>query len=170
MENKNLTAIQKALQQFSLPSYQEIPDVGFYLDQSVKYINQIFSAIPNMEITSSMISNYVKKGIIERPIKKCYSRNQICYLIFIVIGKNVLSMENIQILFAQQKKTYSEEIAYEYFREELKNALYYVCGLKEQLDPIGVTDSETKSLLRNTIMSVSYKIYLELNLEAIKNK
>ena len=170
MKKEYRQSILDAIQEFNLPSYSEIPDVGFYLEQTVKYINQIFSSVPNMEITSSMVSNYVKKGIIDRPIKKCYSRNQICYLIFIVIGKNVLSMDNIQILFKQQKKTYPEEVAYEYFREELRNVLYYVCGLKETLDPVGVTHTETKTLLRNTIMSVCYKIYLELTIEAIKKE
>ena len=170
MKQEYKELINQAIKEFNLPSYKEIPDVGFYLDQTVKYINNVFSVVPNMEITSSMVSNYVKKGIIDRPIKKCYSRDQICYLIFIVIGKNVLSMENIQILFEEQKKTYSAETAYEYLRAELRNVLWYVSELKENLDPIGVTNTDTKSLLRNTIMSVCYKIYLELSILAIKQE
>ena len=170
MKKEYKELINETIKNFDLPSYYEIPDVGLYLDQTVKYINNVYQVVPNMEITSSMVSNYVKKGIIDRPTKKCYSRDQICYLLFIVIGKNVLSMENIQVLFEEQKKTYTAEVAYEYLREELRNALFYVSGLKENLDPIGVTNTETKTLLRNTIMSVCYKIYLELNIEAIKQE
>ena len=77
--------VLEIIKKFELPAYHEIPDVGLYLDQTVKYINSVYSMIPNMEITSSMISNYVKKGIIDRPIKKSYSRDHICYLIFIVM-------------------------------------------------------------------------------------
>lgn len=170
MKQEYKELINQTIKEFDLPRYKEVPDVGFYLDQTVKYINNVFAVVPDMEITSSMISNYVKKGIIDRPTKKCYSRDQICYLIFIVIGKNVLSMENIQILFEEQKKTYSAEIAYEYLRAELKNVLCYIGELKESLDPIGVTNTDTKALLRNTIMSVCYKIYLELSIQAIKQE
>ena len=170
MKQEYKDLINEAIKKFDLPAYEDIPDVGFYLDQTVKYINNVFDVVPNMEITSSMVSNYVKKGIIDRPIKKCYSRDQIAYLMFIVIGKNVLTMENIQILFEEQKKTYPAQVAYEYLRAELKNALFYVSGLKENLDPIGVTNTDTKTLLRNTIMSVCYKIYLELSIQAIKKE
>lgn len=170
MKQEYKETINQAIKDFDLPRYKEVPDVGFYLDQTVKYINNVFAVVPNMEITSSMISNYVKKGIIDRPNKKCYSRDQICYLMFILIGKNVLSMENIQILFEEQRKTYTAETAYEYLRAELRNTLFYVSGLKDELQPIGVTNTDTKTLLRNTIMSVCYKIYLELSIQAIKQE
>ena len=168
MKQETKEKVLEIIKKFELPAYHEIPDVGLYLDQTVKYINSVYSMIPNIEITSSMVSNYVKKGIIDRPIKKCYSRDQICYLIFIVMGKSVLSMENIQFLFQEQKMTYTEMVAYEYLRAELRNALYFVSGINDKLEPIGITNTDTKALLRNTIMSVAYKSYLEITLEATK--
>jgi len=50
---------------FRMPRYAEIPDVGLYLEQVVKYVNDKLE-IFNLPITTSMISNYVKKGYIER--------------------------------------------------------------------------------------------------------
>ena len=56
-----------------------------------------------------MLSNYVKKGYIDRPIKKQYYADQIAYAIYIVIIKQVLSMDNIASLFVLQKATYTNE-------------------------------------------------------------
>lgn len=48
---------------FRLPRYKEIPDIGLYLEQTVSYINNVLSII-DISITSSMLSNYVKKGML----------------------------------------------------------------------------------------------------------
>lgn len=48
---------------FRLPRYKEIPDIGLYLEQTVSYINNMLSII-DISITSSMLSNYVKKGML----------------------------------------------------------------------------------------------------------
>ena len=54
---------------FHLPRYQEIPDVGLYLVQAAKYINSCMAPLGETALTSSMISNYVKKGLIGNPVK-----------------------------------------------------------------------------------------------------
>lgn len=169
MEQQSKEKVLQIIKNFQLPAYRDIPELGLYLDQTVKYINTIYESLPNLEITSSMVSNYVKQGIIERPIKKCYSRDQICYLIFIVIAKTVCSMDDIKLLFNEQNKAYPAEIAYEYLRLELDNVLSYVFGLKDTIDHVGTTNTLTKTLLRNTIMSVSYKVFLDLMIQEIKN-
>ena len=81
----------QAMQDFHLPAYTEIPDVGLYLEQVVKYINSFFNDFEEMKITNSMVSNYVKSKLISSPHKKMYSRDQIAVLFFIAIAKNVLS-------------------------------------------------------------------------------
>ena len=82
---------------YRMPRYKEIPNVGLYLEQTVKYINECLAPI-EISITPSMLSNYVKKGYIDRPIKKQYYADQIAYAIYIVIIKQVLSMDNIASL------------------------------------------------------------------------
>ena len=51
---------------FSLPRYRELPSVGLYLDQTVQLVNSCFRGFPGVELTPSMVSNYVKKGVISR--------------------------------------------------------------------------------------------------------
>lgn len=158
------------IEQFRLPRYREIPDVGLYLDQTVKYVNRYLAPLGCMEITSSMVSNYVKKSYISNPVKKQYDADQIAYLFFISVAKSVLSMDNIARLFDMQKKMYTSEIAYDFFCEELENMLQYIFGLKDHVDEVGTPEdkSETKTMLRSTIIAVTHIIYLSNRFETMK--
>ena len=158
------------IEQFRMPRYREIPDVGLYLDQTVKYINRFLTPLGCMEITSSMVSNYVKKGYISNPVKKQYDAEQIAYLFFISVAKSVLSMDNIARLFAMQKRMYDAETAYDFFCDELENMLQFTFGLKEKIDEVGTPEdrSESKTMLRSTIIAVTHIIYLSSRFDTMK--
>lgn len=143
-----------------LPRYHEIPNVGFYLEQTVKYINECLSPLLDEAITSSMVSNYVKRNLVANPRKKQYDRDQVAYLIYIAVVKTVLSMDEIRLLINIQKRTYSVERAYNYFCSELENVLDYTMGCKEKLENIGTENSDEKVMLRNVIITAALKIYL----------
>lgn len=153
--------IVASIQDFRLPRYQEIPDVGLYLEQVAIYISERLAPLENITLTGSMISNYVKKGLLKSPVKKQYDRDQVAYLFFIAIAKSVISMEDIRLLFELQKKAYEPQRAYDYFCMEFENILQHVFGIKEQLDVIGVDDTDEKEMLRNTIITVAHKVYLD---------
>ncbi len=161
MEQKMKDIMTESIKGFKLPSFSEIPDVGLYLEQVVKFVAGYLEPLPNITITSSMISNYVKKGIIANPIKKFYNREQIAYIIFIAIAKTVLSLEDLQLMINLQKDTYESKIAYEYFCKEFENILKFVFGLKDSIDEISSLNSDEKTLLRNTAIAIAHKIYLD---------
>ena len=98
---------------FALPRYEELPSVGLYLDQTVQFVNGYFRSFQGVELTASMVSNYVKKGIISHPVKKKYTREQLASLIYIVVSKTVLSKENIDTLIKMQRPHFSAAQAYE---------------------------------------------------------
>lgn len=170
MEQNTHDEIQKTITEFNLPRYNDIPNVGLYLEQVVKYISEYLDPLESFSITASMVSNYVKKGLLENPVKKQYDREQIAHIFFIAIAKNVLSMEDIRLLFEMQRKTYEPRRAYDYFCSEFENLLQYVFGLKEQPDNIGTDSNDTKTMLRNTIIAVAYKVYLDKYLSALHSE
>ena len=142
---------------YRMPRYKEIPNVGLYLEQTVKYINECLAPI-EISITPSMLSNYVKKGYIDRPIKKQYYADQIAY--YIVIIKQVLSMDNIASLFVLQKATYTLPVAYDYFCSELEKTLVAIFeNKKEPMKDMGDISFE-KKMLHSVIVAVSHIIYL----------
>ena len=70
MHEQSKRILAQRIRRFSMPRYQQIPDVGLYLEQTTQYIQQILEPLGLDEVTGSMISNYVKKGLVENPVKK----------------------------------------------------------------------------------------------------
>lgn len=160
MDNRKNAFMEDALGQLDLPAYAQIPDVGLFLEQVSLYINEYLAPLPGFGLTPSMISNYVKKGLIANPVKKQYRREQIAYLFFIAVVKTVLSLEDIQLLIRLQQMTYPPQRAYDYFRLELRNVLEYVFELKQEPEMIGSDQTQEKAILRNAIIAVAHKVYL----------
>ena len=99
--------IGQSVQGFRLPRYQEIPDVGLYLEQATKYICRYLSPILETPLTASMISNYVKRGLLSSPVKKQYSRDQVAYLFFIAVAKNAMIVTTIKTITSDKKYPFS---------------------------------------------------------------
>ncbi len=152
-------ALADIVKDMKMPKYNEIPSVGLYLEQTAKYISED-CYFGEVQLTGSMISNYVKKGLIENPVKKQYSREQIGYLIFITMAKSIMSIEDIKLLIEMQKNSYPPETAYNYFAQEFENAVQYVFGLKNEMDSVGENNREEKTMLRNVVIAVAYQTYI----------
>ena len=107
--------IRNLINDFSLPRYNDIPNVGLYLEQVVKYISEYLEPLGSFSLTASMVSNYVKKGLIENPVKKQYDREHIAVLLMIAVVKTVLSLEEVQKLldgcYADAKRVLTENRA-----------------------------------------------------------
>lgn len=160
MEKKVQNALADPMRAFRLPRYGELPDVGLYLEQTKKYINYFLKPLGCIEITGSMIRNYVKMGLVANPVKKQYRADQIAHLISVTILKQVMSLEHVSQLFARQREVYADPVAYDYFCTELENILYFRFGLKDSVENVGVTDSMERDMLRSAIIAVSHVIYL----------
>ena len=161
MTNEVKRQLAESIRDFRLPRYEQIPNVGLYLEQTAKYISEYLSPLQEGAITSSMISNYVKKGLVTSPVKKQYSREQIAYLMFIALAKNVLSLDNLALFIELQRKTYTAERAYNYLCNEFENVLQYVFGMKADMNSVGMDSTDEKFMLRATIITVAHKIYLD---------
>ncbi|MEE5987755.1 DUF1836 domain-containing protein [Ligilactobacillus equi] len=143
-----------------LPAYTEIPDVGLYLEQTSNYLNRYLEPL-DIKVTNSMLSNYVKKHIITSPEKKQYSRQQICYLFFITLTKSVMSLDELKLAVAMQQSSYETEVAYNYFRAELKKVVGHVFE-GTNLPPLDCQKAHpNKIFLRNTILATVYQVYIK---------
>ena len=137
MTDDNKKALVPSIEGFKMPTFDQIPNVGLYLEQTTTFLNEYLEPLDGTQLTSSMISNYVKKHLIESPIKKQYSREQLAYLFFIAISKTVLPLADLKVLVEIQRKTYTTRRAY------------------------GRDKTEEKRMLDNIIMTAAHKIYLE---------
>jgi hypothetical protein len=170
MDKEMKRRMAESVRGLRLPRYAEIPTVGLYLEQTIKYINSYLAPLGCLELTGSMVSNYVKKGLIPAPVKKQYFPEQISYLFFVALAKNLTSMENIDLLISVQRATYTLPVAYDYMCGELENMLFYFFGLKDRPEEVGETDSDEKNLLRGLIMSAANVIYLNNYIEYVRRQ
>ncbi len=161
MEQQFKDRINASIEALRLPTFQEIPDVGLYLEQTAKYISDSLAPVLDTPMTGSMISNYVKKGLIPKPVRKQYGREQIAQLMFIALAKTVVSMDDLHLMLSIQRDTYAIQVAYEYFRTELYGTLEYVFTRTGEIDALDANATEEKVMLRNTIITVAHKIYLD---------
>lgn len=156
------------IEKFYMPRYREIPNVGLYLEQVTRYINGFLAPLGCVELTASMISNYVKKGYVPNPIKKQYYAEQIAALFFIAVAKNALSIENIGRLFEMQKQVCPLEAAYDNFCQELEDVLRFTFGLENGMKQVDNTAGDARQMLRSTIVAVAHIIYLSYRFDAMK--
>ena len=168
MELQLKNEVINAIESYHLPKYAEIPNVGLYLNQLARFINEYLEPFCDMAITESMISNYVKKHLVKSPVKKQYDRDLIAHLMFIALAKSVLSMDHIQELFQLQEEMYASETAYDYFCCEFENVLQYVFGRKDSMEEIGTEANDAKLMCRNLIITIAHKIYLDHCFKALE--
>ena len=153
------------IESFRLPRYAQIPDVGLYLEQVVRYVNTHLAPLGEPELTSSMVSNYVKQGLIASPIKKSYTAEHLARLLFIAVVKPVVPLEGLRMMFSIQEDNYTLPTAYDYFCDEFENMLGAAFGIAPAREGLGETRSDAKDLLRNTILATVNKVYLDRYLE-----
>lgn len=108
------------MKNIKLPDYELIPSVGLYLEQVTKFVNDYMLKDLNMELTPTMITNYVKLKIVQKGIKKTYTRNQIAQFIIIAYLKTVISMDQIRIIFGYYNLSENTKDFYENFKLSLE--------------------------------------------------
>ena len=168
MDNILKQELAQKMSAFCLPRYTQLPDMGLYLEQTVQYINQCLKPLGCMDVTGSMVRNYVKMDLIENPVKKRYYANQIAHIICVTMLKHVMELEHIGRFFAMQRKAYTDQVAYDYFCTELENVLFHRFGLKDSIEDVGVTQSLDKEMLRSAITAVSHIIYINACLNKLE--
>lgn len=92
---------EKYLLRFHLPAWEEIPDIGLYMEQVVSVMKEYLDYLPpelkeEQIITSSTINNYVRTHIMPEPVKKRYYRVHLAYLLMICTLKQTLSIAMVQ--------------------------------------------------------------------------
>ena len=152
--------LKNALKNFAMPDYEQIPDVGLYLDQVARFINSFLADFPEMQVTPSMISNYAKQKLIERVNRKTYTRDQIAALIMIVLSKTVISIEHTRMMLEELRSGKdSLKDAYGSFRASLCDVLDALS--QESGDLPSNAANERENMIRNIVIAIAHKMVLE---------
>ena len=120
------------MQTYRLPRWNELPDIELYMDQVITLIERyLFPLVEpsddekNKVITSAMINNYVKLGIMPKPYKKRYERIHLAHMIVISVLKQVILIPEVkQGIYLQTIISGDIATAYDLFCDELEDALH----------------------------------------------
>lgn len=84
-------------------SVEDIPKIPLYMDQLLSLFDTYFSDFTREDeekiMTKTMVNNYVKAKVIEPPVKKKYSKEQLMLLTLIYQLKNILAITDIKGFF-----------------------------------------------------------------------
>ena len=105
--------------------WEDLPDIALYMDQLISYMpRQLIRFDEGNALTSAMVNNYIKDGLVPRAEGKRYGPIHLGYLTAVVALKQVLSVRDIGALMSAGRaleKTPPEQ--YGYFCRALDHAL-----------------------------------------------
>ena len=114
---------QETVQHVHLPRWKELPTLGLYVDQVVMVVNEHLASFDVEPLTKAMVNNYVKKKVIQAPIKKKYAVNQLVDLLLIGFFKVSFNIDDIRAGIAQLTIDTYPQLAYDHFAAVLESIL-----------------------------------------------
>ena len=117
--------------------WEHLPSLGLYMDQ-VLTLTEEELAVASIDgvhpITSSMINNYVKDGVLPRPDKKKYSRKHLALFYLVCMMKSQLPLPQIAQVMQELKEENSTEMIYGAFIKRQTEELQEVADLAAEAD------------------------------------
>ncbi len=125
---------------------EDIPSIELYMDQVTTFMDRYLSKNKRTEedktLTKTMINNYTKNDLLPPPNKKRYSKEHIILLIYIYYFKNVVTINDIQVVLKPLIDNYYDNKDATHSLEEVYTTLYEL----EKLQYDNTETSITKTL------------------------
>ena len=156
----------KYMENFSLPSWESLPDMELYMDQVISLVNRYLNLIPPDEkdpvITASAVNNYVRLRLMPAPERKRYGRKHMACVIMICVLKQSLSLAEIQRILPQEMTEEKIRQVYEDLVAQMgaTSALFIQQAdevAKQVLSPENAYGCESL-VLHSAVSSVLYKL------------
>lgn len=112
--NTKLQELTQILEDINPNSWDSIPDIDLYIDQVLDYMKRQHPGLNlNESLTSSMVNNYAKQGLIPRAKGKKYNRDHIACLTIICLLKQITSVADTKLLLQDVLKGDDYQSLYE---------------------------------------------------------
>lgn len=122
---QQLHELKKRLEEDRPALWSDLPDLALYMDQIIAYMpKQLIQFDGTSGLTSAMVNNYIKEGLVPRAEGKRYGPEHISFLTAVCVMKHVLSVKEMSALISAgtaSDKTTDE--LYAYFCRALDDAL-----------------------------------------------
>lgn len=164
---EEILKMKQLLQQDRPENWETLPDIELYMDQVVSYLprQSVGGKLPSM--TSAMINNYVKDGLLPRACGKRYHKEHLIYLTAIGLLKNVLTVRDMKLLLDSEIREGEETAFYEKFLRGIDEAFAQVDG---DIDPALGEEELPQMAMRLALASCAAKTACEELVAIIRAK
>ncbi len=122
---------------------EDIPSIELYMDQVTTFMDRYLSKNKRTEedktLTKTMINNYTKNDLLPPPNKKRYSKEHIILLIYIYYFKNVVTINDIQVVLKPLIDNYYDNKDATHSLEEVYTTLYELEKLQYENTEASIT-------------------------------
>lgn len=148
--------------------WETLPDLALYMDQLISYMpRQLIRFAEGDALTSAMVNNYIKDGLLPRAEGKRYGKEHLAWLTAICALKSVISMREMAVLFEAMDKEKEAQERYGVLLQELDRALNKVA---EPLDADAREEDLAALALRLALDSYASKLACQRVLGIIEEK
>ena len=151
---EELAELKRRLAEERPDGWEDLPDIPLYMDQVVGYLSrQLISFEDGDGLTSAMINNYIKDGLLSRANGKKYDQEHLAYLTAISAMKQVLSVREMRALVAMGQENRDTKRLYDFFCQTLDEAL------RETADSLD--ENTTDHDLPKLVLSLALRSYVD---------
>lgn len=147
--------------------WEQIPDIDLYMDQVISYMTRQHIGLDlekEESLTSAMINNYIKSGLLPRAKGKKYNREHIGYLTAICLLKQVLSVGETGVLLHNQMEHKDIEDFYRNYKETIDCEFSLVA---DSLDEGAAEEELAQMALKMAVSSYAQMLACKKILQAI---
>ena len=162
---EDLTELRQRLRTQRPVPWEQLPDFALYMDQVLSYMDrQVIRFDEDDGLTSAMVNNYTKSGLVPRAAGKKYNREHLAYLTAICVLKRVMSTRDMDLLIKQELQgERSVADGYAAFCESLDKALNITADeMKLYLDESTLADAAIHFALLSYAAGVASNRYVSL--------
>jgi len=121
---EELKQLKDRLEQERPVAWADLPDIALYMDQVISYMpRQLINFKEEELLTSAMVNNYIKDGLVPRADGKRYGPVHLGYLTAVCAMKKVLSVKDMRAMLNSVPDSKEPEAIYNYFSRALDAAL-----------------------------------------------
>lgn len=138
-----------------MTEWERLPDIGLYMDQVLTLVDRQLAFYRRGEddklVTSAMVNNYIKDGLLPRAESKKYTPAHLALLLVTVVLKQVMSIPDIKRIVSSSQAPDAAQRLYSRFLDLQRDAMRETADLIRQTqfsDTNGLDPEQTSEKLR----------------------
>ena len=161
---EELKELKQRMEEERPTPWNELPDLALYMDQIISYMpRQLIRFDDRDSLTSAMVNNYIKDGVVPRAEGKRYNAEHLAYLTMTCVLKQVLPVKDVALLTGREMENPDVQANYDRFCAELSAALNSAADqLPDELDEDRMADTAMHCALMSYAFALSCRRMTEV--------